>query len=103
MTALDIDRPERLSACEAADAIAAGQLTIETLARALLKRIAGRPEVKAWADLDEALILGEAKRLDAVPMVKRNSPLFGVPVAIKDIMYTSGVSVSLSYIAKLAL
>ena len=89
-----IDQPERLAACEAADAIAAGHLTVEALARALLKRISDRPEVKAWAYLDEDLILAEAKRLDAIPMEKRNSPLFGVPVAIKDIIYTSGASSS---------
>ena len=86
----DILRPERLSACEAADAIKNGRLTVEALARALLGRIAERTQVHAWAYVDEDLVIREAQRLDAVPMHERKSPLFGVPVGIKDIFYTKG-------------
>ena len=85
-----VDQPERLSACEAADAIAAGHLTVEALARALLGRIADRAEVHAWAHVDADLVIREAQRLDAVPMHKRQSPLFGVPIGIKEIFYTEG-------------
>ena len=90
MTDQHIAHPERLSASQAADAIAEGRLTVEELARALLGRIAERAEVHAWAHVDADLVIREAQRLDAVPMHKRKSPLFGVPVGVEDIFYTKG-------------
>lgn len=90
MTDPYVAHPERLSASQAADAIAEGRLTVEALARALLRRIVQHTEVHAWIHIDEQLNIQEAKRLDAVPMHERKSVLFGVPIGIKDIFYTKG-------------
>ena len=82
--------PDRLSASEAARAIREGRLTVVELAEACLARCSSRPEVVAWAHLDAGLVRKEARRLDAVPMSQRTSPLFGVPIGIKDIFATKG-------------
>jgi Asp-tRNA(Asn)/Glu-tRNA(Gln) amidotransferase A subunit family amidase len=81
--------PARLSAVEAALAIRSGHLSIVQLAEACLARIAARPDIKAWAYIDRALVLEGARRLDAVPQDKR-TPLHGIPVGIKDIFETKG-------------
>jgi hypothetical protein len=55
----------RLSAFEAAQEIADGRLTSETLVRALLERIEERDDaVSAWAYLDPELALAEARKRD---------------------------------------
>lgn len=78
--------PARLSAGEAADAIAAGTLTSEQLVRACLDRIADRDAtVRAWAHLDADLALAAARAADrSAP----RGPLHGVPVGLKDIIDT---------------
>ena len=79
--------PARLTASEAARAIAAGTLRSETLVRACLERIRARDgEIRAWAHLDESVALEMARARDA----GRNGggPLRGVPVGIKDIIDT---------------
>lgn len=78
--------PTQLTASEAADAIAAGQLTAEALTRACLERISVRDaEVHAWAFLDADLALAAARRADRSPS---RGPLHGVPVGLKDIIDT---------------
>ena len=77
-----------LSAAEAAAAIRRGALTSRALVQACLDRIAARdPVVRAWSHLDPALALAQADAADAVPLAARG-PLHGVPVGIKDILYT---------------
>lgn len=82
--------PWRLTAIEARSKIQAGELTIEDYAKSILERIKQRDDaVKAWAYLNPEYVLEQARTLDAVPKEKRG-PLHGIPVAIKDVMYTKG-------------
>jgi Asp-tRNA(Asn)/Glu-tRNA(Gln) amidotransferase A subunit family amidase len=83
-----MSRPwNELSAIEAADAIARGDLTSEQLVLACLERIDGRDhELQAWAAVDRDRALAEARIADHSP---RRSPLHGVPVGIKDIVDTA--------------
>lgn len=79
-----------LTAAEALAKIRAGELTIEGYVRSLLRRIDVRDaDVGAWAYLDKDYILQQAKALDKVPM-KNRGPLHGMPIAIKDVIYTKG-------------
>ena len=76
---------KHLSASEAVTAIEGGKLTAEKLVRACLDRIAERePLVKAWAFLDPALAVAQAKAADAA----RSGVLRGVPIGVKDIIDT---------------
>ena len=84
---------ERLSACEIADKIRDGSLTVEELSRSLLKRVQDRSDISAWVHLDESQVLKAAQQLDDVPVHQRG-PLFGIPVGVKDLFYTSGIDVS---------
>lgn len=70
--------------------IRAGRWTVEQYAQSLLRRIDARDgAVKAWAHLDRELVQMQARRLDAVPMEARG-PLHGLPVGVKDVIYTKG-------------
>ena len=80
-------QPCFLSAGEAADAILAGGLTSEALVASCLDRIAARePYVRAWAYLDPAAALAEARARD------REAPrgrLHGIPFGVKDVIDTA--------------
>ena len=79
--------PCRLSAAEAASAIAAGRLTSEELVRSCLARIAERdPVIRAWAFLDPAIALAQARERDRT---RPEGSLHGVPVGIKDMIDTA--------------
>lgn len=79
-----------LTATEALARIRNGELSVETYARALLKRIGERDEaVRAWAFLDPKFVIEQAKALDKVPIGERG-PLHGVPIGVKDVIYTKG-------------
>ncbi len=77
-----------LTATEAAQRIAAGEITSEELVRACLARIRERDgEVQAWVHCDPAAALAQARTVD------RSKPagvLAGVPVAFKDVIDTAG-------------
>jgi amidase len=74
-----------LSATEAVAAIEAGTLTAQQLVRDCLDRIAERdPTVKAWAHLDQALAMAQAKAADGA----KGGLLRGVPIGVKDIIDT---------------
>ena len=76
-----------LSATEAARRLESGEATSEALVHACLERIGQRDEtVRAWAFLDRARALVEARALDRMP---RRSRLHGVPFGIKDIIDTA--------------
>lgn len=83
----------RLTAGAAASAIRRGELTSEQLVASCLARIAERePVVGAWAHLDTAYALSQARSWDAA--AKRGEwkgPLHGVPVGVKDIVDTAGL------------
>jgi amidase len=74
-----------LSATQAVAAIEAGTLTAQELVRACLDRIVERePVVKAWAFLDPALAMAQAKAADSAG----GGLLRGVPIGVKDIIDT---------------
>ena len=76
----------QLSAFEASQAIAQGTLNSEKLVRSCLERIAHRePAVHAWAHVDAAHALAQARALDREP---RRSSLHGIPVGFKDVLRT---------------
>ena len=76
-----------LSAADAARLIARRELTSEALVTACLAHIESRErEVQAWAFLDPALALAQARRFDSE---SPRSPLHGIPVGIKDVFDTA--------------
>ncbi|MBI3938251.1 MAG: amidase, partial [Betaproteobacteria bacterium] len=78
--------PSRLSATEAAAAIAAKRLTSEALVTACLERVNEREgEVRAWAFIDRELALREARERDKHAPRTR---LHGIPVGVKDVIDT---------------
>jgi len=79
-----------LSATEAARLIREGVIGSEELIEACLARIReADPEVEAWAYLDPAYALEQARARDAERREGRPvGPIHGVPVAIKDIFDT---------------
>jgi Asp-tRNA(Asn)/Glu-tRNA(Gln) amidotransferase A subunit family amidase len=81
----------KLTAVEAAAGIRRGDFTSEALVVACLKRIAERePDVQAWAHLDEAYALAQARAADtALRAGQALGSLHGVPVGIKDIIDTA--------------
>src|SRR5437763_14036740 len=65
----------------------ASETTSETLVATCLERIAERDEeVRAWAFIDRAAALAQARALDREP---RRSRLHGVPFGIKDVIDTA--------------
>jgi Asp-tRNA(Asn)/Glu-tRNA(Gln) amidotransferase A subunit family amidase len=84
------DRLTSLTATEAAAAISRGTFSIEEYSRACLDRIeAADSDIKAFAHLDREHALAQARALDERRAERRSSgPLYGIPVAIKDIIDT---------------
>ncbi|KAI1424463.1 amidase [Xylaria sp. FL1777] len=77
-----------LTATQALSNIKNGSLTVEQYARSLLSRIQERDStVQAWEHFDPEYVINEAKRLDRIATEDRG-PLHGLPVAVKDIIYT---------------
>src|SRR5437773_1435202 len=84
---MSMDKLNRLSATEAAAAIAAGKLKSEALVFACLEQIASREgEVRAWSFIDRDLALEQARARDrATPRTR----LHGIPVGVKDVIDTA--------------
>jgi Asp-tRNA(Asn)/Glu-tRNA(Gln) amidotransferase A subunit family amidase len=79
--------PLSLSARAAAQAIAAGRLTAETLVTACLDHISARESVVgAWHHLDPEAALAEARQRDTEAP---RGPLHGIPIAVKDLIDTA--------------
>lgn len=77
---------QRLSASEAAAAIARKEISSVELVEACLARIDARePEVAAWACIDRDGALRQARECD---LAAAGGPLHGVPVGVKDIIDT---------------
>lgn len=83
----------KLGVADAARAIARRALTPTALVEALLARSGSVDgEVKAWARLAPESALRDAAALEAEAAGGRlRGPLHGVPLAIKDIIYTAGL------------
>jgi len=83
-------KANELTAVQASRAIADGTLTSEALVSACLERIARREdEVRAWAFVEPALALAQARAADAANARSGlRSPLHGIPVGIKDVIDT---------------
>lgn len=80
----------RLTATEILTKIKNGEVTVEDYASSLLKRIEARDDaVQAWAYLDPAYVIEQAKALDAIPK-SESGPLHGVAIAVKDVIFTKG-------------
>jgi Asp-tRNA(Asn)/Glu-tRNA(Gln) amidotransferase A subunit family amidase len=80
-----------LSATQAVRRISSGDLTAEALVEACLERIAAHePEIRAWAAIEPALALSEARgRDEARDKGACLGPLHGIPFAVKDILDTA--------------
>lgn len=80
----------RCTATDIANKIKLGEISVQEYVTSLLKRIEARDEaVQAWAFLDQAKVMKQARLLDAIPSSERG-PLHGVAVAVKDVIYTLG-------------
>ncbi len=90
---MTVSDPYRLTAGEAAAAMAQGTLTAVDLLTSVLTRIDARePVVRAWLHVERAGAMAEAKRLDAERAAgKVRGPLHGIPIAIKDVIDVAGM------------
>jgi Asp-tRNA(Asn)/Glu-tRNA(Gln) amidotransferase A subunit family amidase len=81
-----MQKPNELTAREAARRLAAREITAEQMARACLARIEEREStVGAWIHLDPDAVLAQARKLDAGAV---RGPLHGLPIGVKDVMDT---------------
>jgi Asp-tRNA(Asn)/Glu-tRNA(Gln) amidotransferase A subunit family amidase len=66
------------------DRLHAGELTCVAVAEAFLAAV-GEDELRAWAAIDDGVLLDRAAALDRLGTEERAAlPLYGVPVAVKD-------------------
>ncbi|HZR01789.1 MAG TPA: amidase [Burkholderiales bacterium] len=88
-----MDELYRLSLVEAVRRMASGELSSETYTRALLLRSREADEaIGAWAWLDPQEAINRARECDArIRAGRLPGGLQGVPVGVKDIIYTRGI------------
>jgi Asp-tRNA(Asn)/Glu-tRNA(Gln) amidotransferase A subunit family amidase len=91
MAASDLVDITSLTASQALAALREGRATAEELVRGCLARIqADEPRVQAWACVDEARALEQARNVDRVRREGHAmGPLHGLPVGVKDIIDTA--------------
>ena len=81
-----------LTTSEAADLIAIGQLSSETLTLELLEQMEQNPHLNIFITLNKSGALLEAKAADkAVLNNEELGPLHGVPIAVKDNIAVAGL------------
>ena len=85
--------PFRLTLSEMVTQIQRGKLSPVTLMESLLQRIDTlEPLVQAWVTIDREGILKEARRQhNEIYRGKIRGPLHGIPIGLKDIIYTAGM------------
>jgi len=77
----------KLTATAMLSRLRAGSITIETVARACLDRIAARDAtVMAWSYIDPDSVIRAAREMDKHPL---KGPLHGLPIGLKDIFATA--------------
>ena len=83
-----------LSISEAAEELRTGAATSVALTEATLERIEqSEPTVRAYAAVPAAAALAQAEAADkAIAAGNTRGPLHGIPIGIKDIIYTKGVA-----------
>ncbi|MBI3328528.1 MAG: hypothetical protein HYZ81_17730 [Nitrospinae bacterium] len=86
--------PYELTAYDAARRIRQRELSPVTLVESLLQRIDQlEPKVQAWVTLDRAGALAAARQLEQeIQGGSPRGPLHGVPVGVKDIYFTAGLT-----------
>ncbi len=86
-------KPYELTVKEAGKAIAEGKLTSTRLVESCLERIKEYDSrILAWTQLDAAGTLEAANKLDKeAGKGKLRSPLHGIPIGIKDIIFVAGL------------
>ena len=81
-----------LSATEAAQQMAQGNLRPVDYANSLLDRIdALEPDLKAWVTIDREAVVSDARQREEERLSGSPGPLHGVPIGLKDIFYTEGM------------
>lgn len=81
-----------LTAAQAAARMREKTLTSEALVRSCLERIAGRDaDVRAWAYVDPAQAIAQARELDKRPIM---GSLHGLPFGVKDVIDTADMPTS---------
>lgn len=89
------------SALEVGARLRSGDQSVEEYAKSLLATVRERNnEIHAWAHLDPEQVLSTAKELDQVPHGQRG-PLFGLPVGIKDVFLSQGMTISPQFTLRL--
>jgi aspartyl-tRNA(Asn)/glutamyl-tRNA(Gln) amidotransferase subunit A len=85
-----------LTIAEAGERLGRGDVTANELLDAVLERLREtEPEVHAYAGLMDETARDEAERADReLQHGSRRSPLHGIPVAVKDLLYTRGFPTS---------
>ncbi len=93
MPSIDLDR----TAHEHAAALRAGEYTSVALTEATLARIKAQDEaLHAYVTVTDDLALEQARAADARLAAGEDTPLTGVPVAVKDLLSTKGVRTTAS-------
>jgi len=76
---------EELTACEAAEAISAGQISAEGLVQSVLEQIAKNQDLHAFTSIDPERVLEDARDADRrLASGQALGPLHGVPISFKD-------------------
>jgi len=85
-----------LTAIEANHLIRSGEITVQNYIKSIIQRIEKiNPSTNAWVHLDSNKVLEHARRLDRYDLSERTSPLFGIPIGIKDIFNTEDFPTSM--------